>query len=221
LEKGEDTLNRKEIFSIAFIVSLLISNILAVKLIIIGSVVVPAAVIIYPFCFMLGDVITEVWGYSYARRVIITGFFANAAMVFFSYLGGILPAAPVWGHQEAYMAIFAAVPRIVIASFIGYLLGELINSYTLEAIKTQTGPRLLFVRTIGSSVMGQLVDTGVFITIAFFGTVPHQVLLVMLISQYLVKLGLEALAGTPLAYIMVKWAREEKTLGQLKAKEGI
>lgn len=209
-------MNRREIVSIAFVVSLLISNILAVKLMIIGSVVLPAAVIIYPFCFMLGDVITEVWGYDYARRVILTGFYANAAMVIFSYLGGVMPAAPVWPHQDAYMAVFAMVPRIVAASFIGYLLGELINSYTLETIKSQTGTRLFFVRTIGSSVVGQFIDTGVFITVAFYGTVPNQVLLVMLLSQYLVKVGLEALAGTPLAYLMVKWAREEKTWGQLK-----
>lgn len=200
-------LSRREIISIAFVVSLLISNILAVKLIAIGSVVLPAAVIIYPFCFMLGDVITEVWSYNYARRVILTGFGANLAMVLFSYLGGLLPAAPVWPHQDAYMAIFAMVPRIVAASFAAYLLGELVNSYTLEKIKSWTGARLLFVRTIGSSIIGQLLDTAVFITIAFYGTVPNQVLLIMLLSQYLVKIGLEALAGTPLAYLMVKWAR--------------
>lgn len=200
-------MSRREIISIAFVVSLLISNILAVKLIAIGSVVLPAAVIIYPFCFMLGDVITEVWSYNYARRVILTGFGANLAMVLFSYLGGLLPAAPVWPHQDAYMAIFAMVPRIVAASFAAYLLGELVNSYTLEKIKSWTGARLLFVRTIGSSIIGQLLDTAVFITIAFYGTVPNQVLLIMLLSQYLVKIGLEALAGTPLAYLMVKWAR--------------
>ena len=120
---------------------------------------------------MLGDIITEVWGYDYARKVIFVGFFANAALVLFSYLGGLLPAAPVWLNQDAYMAIFAMVPRIVAASFIAYLLGELLNSYSLEKIKSWTGARLLFVRTIGSSLIGQLIDTGVFITLAFYGTV--------------------------------------------------
>jgi len=200
-------LSRREIISIAFVVSLLISNILAVKLIIIGPLVLPAAVIIYPFCFMLGDVVTEVWGYGYARGVILAGFGANLALAFFSYVGGLLPAAPVWPHQDAYMVIFAMVPRILAASFIAYLIGELVNSYTLEKIKSWTGSRLLFVRTIGSSVIGQLLDTAVFITIAFYGTVPNQILLLMLIGQYLFKIGLEALAGTPLAYLMVKWAR--------------
>lgn len=208
-------MSKREIVSVSFVVSLLISNILAVKLMIIGPMVLPAAVIIYPFCFMLGDVITEVWGYNYARKVIFAGFFANAAMVVFSYLGGLLPAAPVWPHQESYMAIFAMVPRIVVASFIAYLLGELLNSYSLEKIKSWTGVRLLFLRTIGSSIVGQLFDTGVFITIAFYGVVPNQVLLLMLLSQYLVKVGLEAVAGTPLAYLMVKWARDEKAAPEI------
>lgn len=200
-------MSRREIISVAFVVSLLISNILAVKLIVIGPLVLPASVIIYPFCFMLGDVMTEVWGYNYARQVIIAGFCANAAVAVYSYLGGLLPAAAVWPHQEAYMTIFAMVPRIVVASFIAYLVGELINSYSLEKIKSWTGTRLLFIRTIGSSIIGQLLDTGIFITFAFYGVVPNQVLLVMLLGQYLVKVGLEALAGTPLAYLLVKWAR--------------
>lgn len=204
-------MNKREIVSTAFVVSLLISNILAVKLMLIGPLVLPAAVIIYPFCFMLGDIITEVWGYGYARKVILAGFFANAALVLFSYLGGLLPAAPVWPYQDAYMNIFAMVPRIVVASFIAYLLGELLNSYSLEKIKSWTGVRLLFVRTIGSSLIGQLVDTGIFITLAFYGTIPNQVLLIMLVSQYLVKVGLEATAGTPLAYLMVKWARDDSS----------
>lgn len=208
--EGMNGLSKREIVSIAFVVSLLISNILAVKLMVIGPLILPAAVIIYPFCFMLGDIITEVWGYNYARKVIFVGFFANAAMVLFSYLGGLLPAAPVWPHQDAYMAVFAMVPRIVIASFIAYLLGELLNSYSLEKIKSWTGVRLLFIRTIGSSLIGQLVDTGVFITLAFYGLVPNQVLLIMMLSQYLVKVGLEAVAGTPLAYLMVNWARDDR-----------
>lgn len=208
--EGMNGLSKREIVSIAFVVSLLISNILAVKLMVIGPLILPAAVIIYPFCFMLGDIITEVWGYNYARKVIFVGFFANAAMVLFSYLGGLLPAATAWPHQDAYMAIFTMVPRIVVASFIAYLLGELLNSYSLEKIKSWTGVRLLFIRTIGSSLIGQLVDTGVFITLAFYGLVPNQVLLIMMLSQYLVKVGLEAVAGTPLAYLMVNWARDDR-----------
>lgn len=196
--------------SISFVVTLLISNILAAKLFSIGQVVLPAAVVIYPFCFMVGDVLTEVWGFNYAKKVIYVGFVANFGLVMFTYLGGLLPPAEVWGKQDAYVAILGMIPRIVVGSFIAYLLGEILNSWSLEKIKTWTGPRLLFVRTIGSSVVGQVVDTGIFITVAFYGTVPNQVLITIIISQYLVKVGIEALAGTPLAYLLVNWAREEK-----------
>jgi hypothetical protein len=202
-------MSKREIISISFVVSLLISNILAAKLITVGLLVLPAAVIIYPFCFMIGDVLTEVWGYHYAKKVIYTGFAANLVMVIFTGLGGLLPPAATWPNQDAYMAIFGMVPRIVLASFIGYLFGELINSWSLEKIKEWTGMKLLFVRTIGSSVVGQIFDTGIFITVAFFGVVPNNILITMLISQYLVKVLIEAVAGTPLAYLLVNWARNE------------
>lgn len=200
-------MQKREIISIAFVAALLISNILAAKLIALGPLILPAAVIIYPFCFMLGDVLTEVWGYAYARKVIYAGFVANAALVVFTFLGGLLPPAEVWHHQEAYLSLFGMVPRIVLASFLAYLAGELLNSWSLERIKDLTGGRWLFMRTIGSSVVGQFVDTAIFITLAFAGIVPGPVLLTMLASQYLVKVGLEALAGTPLAYLLVGWAR--------------
>lgn len=203
-------MSKREIISTSFVVALLISNILAAKLITVWSLVLPAAVIIYPFCFMVGDVLTEVWGYNYAKKVIYFGFMANLAMVVFMSLGGLLPPAPGWANQDAYMAIFGAVPRIVLASFVGYLFGELLNSWSLEKIKSFTGVRLLFVRTIGSSIIGQLFDSGIFITIAFWGLVPQNVLLTMIASQYLVKVIIEAIAGTPLAYLLVGWARSEK-----------
>lgn len=202
-------MSKREIISISFVVTLLISNILATKLFSCGVVILPAAVIIYPFCFMIGDVLTEVWGYSYAKRVIYAGFIANLILVVFTYLGGLLPPASSWQNQNAYIAIFGLVPRIVAASFIAYLIGELLNSWFLEKIKSWTGVKLLFVRTIGSSVLGQLFDTGIFITLAFYGLVPSNVLITILVSQYLVKICLEALAGTPLAYLLVSWAKND------------
>jgi uncharacterized integral membrane protein (TIGR00697 family) len=211
--------SKREIISIAFVTSLLISNILAAKLMALGPLILPAAVIIYPFCFMLGDVLTEVWGYAYARKVIYAGFAANMALVVFTCLGGLLPPAEVWHHQEAYLSLFGIVPRIVMASFLAYLAGELLNSWSLDRIKDITGSRWLFVRTIGSSVVGQFVDTAIFITLAFVGTVPGPVLLTMLASQYLVKVGLEALAGTPLAYLLVGWARSEENRADHKWME--
>jgi uncharacterized integral membrane protein (TIGR00697 family) len=204
-------LKKREIISIAFVVTLLISNILATKLIQVGTIVLPAAVIIYPFCFMIGDVLTEVWGYRFAKKVIYAGFLANFCLVCFTYLGQLLPPAPYWANQKAYEAIFGMVPRIVVGSFSAYLIGEILNSWSLEKIKTVTGVKLLFIRTIGSSVIGQLFDTCIFITIAFYGIVPNKVLIGMLLAQYITKVLIEALGGTPLAYLLVSWARNENS----------
>jgi len=201
--------SKREAIAIGFIVTLLASNILATKLIVLGPFVLPAAVIVYPFCFMNGDILTEIWGYRYAKKVILAGFAANAFLTLVIYLGQILPAAPTWEHQEAYVAIFASVPRIVLGSFIAYLGGELTNSIFLEKIKNITGPRFLFVRTIGSSIVGQFVDTVVFIGVAFAGTVPANILLQIMLGQYLVKVALEAIGGTPLAYLLIGWARKD------------
>lgn len=208
-------MRKREIISIAFVVTLFISNILASKLISVGRMILPAAVIIYPFCFMVGDILTEVWGYKYAKRVIYTGFAANFLMVGFIYIGQLLPPASVWPKQEAYVEIFGIVPRIVIGSFIAYLAGELLNSWLLEKIKTWTGMKLLFIRTVGSSVVGQFFDTLLFITIAFLGTVPNNVLLDLLIAQYFAKILIEVIGGTPLAYLLVGWARNDPPVEEL------
>lgn len=202
-------MSRREAIAIGFIVTLLASNILATKLFALGPLVLPAAVIVYPFCFMHGDILTEVWGFKYAKKVIWTGFAANAFLTLVIYIGQLLPAAPTWENQEAYIAIFAPVPRIVLGSFIAYLGGEFTNSIFLEKIKSLTGPRLLFVRTIGSSIVGQFIDTVVFIGIAFAGTVPTNILLRIMLGQYLVKVILESIGGTPLAYLLIGWARKD------------
>ncbi|MGI6361364.1 MAG: queuosine precursor transporter [Bacillota bacterium] len=203
-------MSKRELVTVSFIVSLLISNLLACKLIGWGSLVLPAAVIIYPFCFMFGDVLSEVWGFKYTRKVIWLGFVCNAAMVLFLYLGQLLPPAATWDAQAAYEAIYGMVPRIVAASFLGYLVGEILNSFVLVKIKERFGPKRLYVRTILSSVVGQAVDSGIFITVAFAGLIPTPVLLSMILSQYLVKIIIEASLGTPLAYLLVGVCRREE-----------
>ncbi|NLZ93306.1 MAG: queuosine precursor transporter [Firmicutes bacterium] len=201
-------MNKREIIAISFIVTLLTSNILATKLIVLGPFILPAAVIIYPFCFMNGDILTEVWGFKYAKKVIIAGFAANVFLTLMIYIGQILPPAPSWPLQEAYLSIFAPVPRIVLGSLVAYLFGELTNSLALERIKDITGTKLLFLRTIGSSIIGQLFDTVIFISIAFAGTVPINVLLQIMLGQYLFKVALEAIGGTPLVYLLIGWAKK-------------
>ena len=193
-----------------FILSLIISNLLATKLTGLNAITLPAAVLIYPFCFMLGDVLTEVWGYKIARKVIWLGFAAQLAVIFFTFIGIYLPVAEHWHNQSAYEAIFFMTPRILLGSFLGYLAGELCNSWIMDKMKNldKSGKQPLWVRTISSSAAGQVFDTALFITIAFYGVIPLSSLAIMIVAQYVFKLLCEALLGTPLAYLLIKWAKK-------------
>ncbi len=200
-------MKKQEYISIFFIVTLLLSNLMAVKIAVIGPFTLPAAVIIYPFCFMLGDVMTELWGYRYAKSVILTGFCANILMIVFLRISQALIPAAAWGDQAAYEAIFGMVPRVVAASILAYLVGELSNSFIMVKIKEFFAGSPLFIRTILSSVVGQFFDTTIFIAIAFYGTMSNTVLITLMISQYIFKVGLEAVMGTPLAYLLIRLCR--------------
>jgi len=185
-----------------FVTSLIVSNIIAVKLIDVAGMILPAAIIIFPISYILGDVLTEVYGFARARQVIWLGFLCNLFAVVAITVGGLLPAAGFWGGQEAYDAILGAVPRILAASFAAYLVGELVNAYVLARLKVAMEGRHLWVRTIGSTLAGQLLDSAIFITIAFAGIMPVEVLLTAIVTQWLVKSAYEALA-TPLTYAVV------------------
>lgn len=185
-----------------FVTSLIVSNIIAVKLIDVAGMILPAAIIIFPISYILGDVLTEVYGFARARQVIWLGFLCNLFAVIAISIGGLLPAAGFWGGQDAYDMILGAVPRILAASFIAYLVGELVNAYVLARLKVAMEGRHLWVRTIGSTLAGQLLDSAIFITIAFAGIMPAEVLLIAIVTQWLVKSAYEALA-TPLTYAVV------------------
>jgi uncharacterized integral membrane protein (TIGR00697 family) len=167
--------------------------------------------VIFPISYVIGDVLTEVWGYAVARRVIWLGFACNGLMVAAIWLGGALPAAPFWTGDAAYAAILGHTPRILAASFVAYLVGEFANSFVLAWLKVATRGRFLWLRTIGSTVVGQALDSGVFVTLAFVGTVPPRVLLGIVGGQWVFKVLYEATA-TPLTYAAVAW---------LKAREGV
>lgn len=201
--------NKFTFIAVLYITLLFISNLMATKLTSIFGMILPAAVIAYPFCFMAGDVLTEVWGYKKAKQVIWLGFAMNALLVIWTNIGIYMPYPNFWEGQEAYAAIFGAIPRITIGSFVGYIFGELSNSYALEKIKHYTGEKYLFIRTIGSSIIGQILDTIFFFSIAFYGTMPNEALIIMMLTQYLFKLLCEAIGGTPLAYMLIKWAKED------------
>lgn len=196
---------------VLFVSCLLTANVIAGKLIVVAGVVLPVAVIVFPLSYILGDVLTEVWGYGAARRVIWLGFAGNALMVLAVWLGGQLPPAPFWKGDAAYQEILGQTPRILLASFLAYLGGEFANSFVLAKLKIATGGRWLWLRTIGSTVVGQALDTVVFIGLAFGGTVPGGVLLGIMAGQWGAKVLYEA-AATPLTYAAVGW---------LKAREGV
>ena len=197
--------------SIAFVTCLIVSNIIAVKLIDVSGYILTGAIMIFPITYIIGDILTEVYGYSKARQVIWMGFIANTFAVCIFAIVGMLPAAEIWNDQNAYDAIFGATPRILIASMAAYLVGEFANSYVLAKLKILTHGRFLWIRTIGSTIVGQSLDSVIFIFIAFSSILPIESLIMATIVQITAKSGYEALA-TPITYIVVNWLKNKENL---------
>jgi hypothetical protein len=192
-----------------FVTCLLTANTIAAKLIVVGGLVLTAGIVIFPVSYVIGDVLTEVWGYGAARRVIWLGFACNALMVVAVWIGGELPAAPFWSGQAAYQEILGHAPRILAASFAAYLVGEFANAFVLAKLKIATAGRWLWLRTIGSTVVGQGLDSVVFVTLAFAGVVPAGALAGIVAGQWAVKVAYEA-AATPLTYAAVAWLKSRE-----------
>ena len=197
------------VIAVVFVTCLLVSNITAVKLIDVWGYVIPGAIVIFPISYIIGDVLTEVYGFAKARTVIWVGFGANLFAVATFILVGVLPAAGFWEHGDAYATILGATPRILAASFAAYLIGEFANSYILARLKVAMAGRHLWIRTLGSSVVGQTLDSCVFVTIAFFGIFPNEVLITLILTQIVFKLGYEVLA-TPITYVVVGWLKKSE-----------
>lgn len=192
-----------------FITCLLTANTIAGKLIVVAGVLLPAAIIIFPVSYILADVLTEVWGYAAARRVIWLGFACNALMVAAYWLGGQIPPAPFWRGQTAYVEILGQTPRILVASFLAYLAGEFANAYVLAKVKILTRGRWLWIRTIGSTIVGEGLDSVIFIGLAFGGVVPGRALVGLMVGQWGAKVLYETLA-TPLTYAVVGWLKSSE-----------
>ncbi len=190
-----------------FVTCLITANIIAVKVISVGSFILPAAIFVFPVSYIFGDILTEVYGYHQARKVIWLGFLCNLVFVIFAWVGQVLPAAPFWEGQEAYESILGYAPRLLAASFLGYLAGEFTNSYIMARMKILTRGRWLWTRTISSTVVGQGLDTLIFILVAFAGTPVFA--MVMVLHHWLAKIIIEV-AATPLTYLAV---------GSLKKRE--
>jgi queuosine precursor transporter len=192
-----------------FITCLITANIIAVKLVDIGGLIIDAGTIIFPISYIVGDVLTEVYGFRRARRVIWLGFACNLLAVITIVIGQALPPAVFWDGQAAYDRILGYAPRLLVASFVAFLVGEFANSYVLARMKVATKGRWLWMRTIASTFVGQGLDSFIFVFIAFWGTAPEAELLSAMVVQWLFKSGYEALA-TPITYVVVNFIKRRE-----------
>lgn len=183
-----------------------IANIIAIKPVMFGPFVVPAAVLIYAATFLMTDVITELWGKKKAQEAIIGGFIANVFLVMGIYLTIYWPGAAFWKNQQALVSILGLTPRIVFASMIAYLISQTHDVLIFHFWKTKTKGKHLWLRNNASTAVSQLIDTLIFITIAFYGLMP---LVPLIIGQYMVKLIIAA-CDTPFCYIGVKMIEKMK-----------
>src|SRR5207245_526865 len=180
-----------------FVTCLITANIIAVKLILLFGFLVPAGIIVFPLSYLFGDVLTEVYGYAAARRIIWLGFASNLIFVLFIVAAGALPGASgAWspGDQAAFDRILGFTPRLLVASFIAYVAGEFLNSFVMARLKIATQGRWLWSRTISSTLIGQGVDSAIFITIAFAGVLPGGILLRTILYQWAFKTAYEIVA---------------------------
>jgi uncharacterized integral membrane protein (TIGR00697 family) len=194
-----------------FVAVLLISNISASKLVELFGFPFDGGTLLFPLSYIFGDVLTEVYGYGRSRRIIWLGFICNAIAALTFAAVASLPAASVWPHQEAFETILGVVPRIVLASFLAYLAGEFSNSYVLAKMKIRTQGRWLWMRTIGSTLIGEGVDTLIFCTLAFAGTIPGHALWLMIAFNYLFKCGTE-IVFTPVTYLVVGFLKRHEQM---------
>jgi queuosine precursor transporter len=200
-----------EIITGLFVAVVIISNIASTKILQLGPFTFDGGTILFPISYIFGDVLTEVYGYMASRRVIWTGFLSCLGLSLVLWIVGWLPPAADWQYQEAYKSILMTTPRIAFASLIAFSAGEFSNSYILAKMKIWTQGKYLWTRTIGSTIVGEGADTLIFCVVAFFGVLPMGLLVSVIVSNYIFKVGVEVLA-TPVTY---------RTVAFLKATEHI
>lgn len=195
--------------SVLFVAVLLISNVASTKITDLGWFVFDAGTLLFPFAYILGDVMTEVYGYKRARSVIWLGFFSACLMAITFIVVGHLPPASDWPNQASYEAILGATPRIVLASLVAYFIGSFANSFVMAKMKILTKGKMLWARTIGSTVVGEFLDTTLFVMIAFFGVLPNALLVTIIVSNYVFKTLVEVVF-TPVTYAVIGWLKKRE-----------
>lgn len=206
-----------DLIMVLFVTVLLLSNLLSsAKIIDLGVSLGPiplafdAGTLVFPISYIFGDILTEVYGYRRSRRVIWSGFGATAMMGLFVWLAGVLPGEAFWEQsvgQDAFNAVLGGVSGLVVASLVAYFMGEFSNSYVLARMKVATKGRWLWMRTIGSTLVGQAIDTVTFFTIATaLGVFPPELLVTLMVTNYILKVGLEVIM-TPLTLQVIQWLK--------------
>ncbi len=198
--------NRFHIVSSLFIATLVVSNIVAVKIADIGGLFLPAAVLVFPVTYVLCDVLTEVYGFAATRRVIWMGFACNLLAALVIQLSIWLPAAPFYSASDAYASILGSTPRILAASFVAYLIGSFTNAVILAKLKVKTNGKHLWLRTISSTIVGEGLDSAIFISLAFWGIFEPAQVGTLILTQWLFKLAFEVVL-TPVTYAVTGYLK--------------
>lgn len=200
-----------------FVQCLIVANIIAGKLWAAPfGILLTTGVFCFPVVYIIGDVIPEVYGLEKARKVILLGFALNALAVIFFYLCLWAPSPEFWKNQDAFQVVLGFTPRLLLASAVGYLAGTNVNAWAMVDIKKMTGPKWLFVRTIGSTIIGEGIDSVIFVFIAFWGTLNFEMLCSMVVAQAAFKIVYEVLA-TPLTYAVINWVKRIEGVDQTPA----
>jgi uncharacterized integral membrane protein (TIGR00697 family) len=197
------------IMGVVFCVCLICSNLLEVKMISLGGITATAGLIVFPISYIINDCIAEVWGYRKARLIIWLGFLMNLMAVIFIQIAIILPSAPFWDGQKSFETVFSSTPRILLASFIAFLVGSFLNAYVMSKMKIMQRGRGFSIRAVASTLVGESADSIVFFSIAFIGQVPNEVLLTLILTQTGMKTAYEILA-LPITNIIVKWVKKHE-----------
>ncbi|MFA6427902.1 MAG: queuosine precursor transporter [Candidatus Magasanikbacteria bacterium] len=201
-----------DLITTVFAVVLILSNITSTKIVSLTNWLnFDGGTILFPLAYIFGDILTEVYGYARARRVIWIGFLMNVVMVTVFWIVGKLPASAEWGMQSSYDAILGIVPRIVLGSLAAYLIGEFTNSFILAKLKIKTQGKLLWLRALGSTIIGQFLDTTIFLSIAFVGVLPWNLLWTIWLTNYIFKILVEVLL-LPITYRVVAILKKKEEM---------
>lgn len=192
-----------------FVGLLLISNIGAVKLIEFGPIITDGGAFLFPLVYIAGDILSEVYGFKAARKAILIGFAMSALAALTFFVVQISPPAEAWGNQEAFEAVLGFVPRIVLASIAGYLVGQLLNAWVLVKIKERTQEKALWLRLLGSTAVGEFADTIVFCTIAFYGVITGEEFLIYVAFGFAYKTIVEVIL-LPVSYAVIGWVKRRE-----------